>query len=106
MGNFGQANYSASKAGIIALTRTAALEFARYNINVNAIAPGYIDTVMTRNVPEDVRERVIKAIPLQRVGEPRDVANLVLFLASDESSYITGQTIFVCGGRSIGAALF
>lgn len=104
MGNFGQANYSASKAGIMGLTRTAALELARFNINVNAIAPGYIDTEMTRGVPDEVRERVIKAIPLQRVGDPRDVANLVLFLASEEASYITGQTIFICGGRSIGAA--
>lgn len=104
MGNFGQANYSASKAGIMGLTRTAALELARYNINVNAIAPGYIDTEMTRGVPDEVRERVIKAIPLQRIGTPRDVANLVLFLASDEASYITGQTIFICGGRSVGAA--
>lgn len=104
MGNFGQANYSASKAGIMGLTRTAALELARFNVNVNAIAPGYIDTEMTRGVPDDVRERVIKAIPLQRVGDPRDVANLVLFLASDEASYITGQTIYICGGRSIGAA--
>lgn len=104
LGNFGQTNYSASKAGVIGLTRAMALELARYNINVNSIAPGFIDTEMTRKMPEDARERFLKAIPLARAGGTRDVAAAALFLASEEASYITGQVLFVCGGRSIGAA--
>ena len=104
-GKFGQANYSASKAGVVGLTRTLALELARYSIRVNAIAPGFIDTEMTRAVPEDVRERAIKGIPLRRVGQPEDIANAALFLASEESSYITGQVLMVCGGRSLGGSL-
>lgn len=104
LGNYGQTNYSASKAGIVGMTRTMALELARYDITVNAIAPGFIDTEMTRGVPDEVREKVVRAIPLRRMGRPEEVANLALFLASDESSYITGQVLFVCGGRSLGAA--
>jgi 3-oxoacyl-[acyl-carrier protein] reductase len=97
-GNPGQANYSASKAGVIALTKTAAKELASRNINVNAVAPGFIQTEMTAKLPEDVKEKMKQAIPLARFGIPSDVAALCLFLASDDSSYITGQTIVVDGG--------
>jgi 3-oxoacyl-[acyl-carrier protein] reductase len=106
LGNFGQANYSASKAGIVGLTRTLAIELARYGINVNAIAPGFIETGMTAAVPADVRERMLASIPLGRGGTPQDIANVVAFLASESASYITGQVIFVCGGRSLGAAAY
>jgi 3-oxoacyl-[acyl-carrier protein] reductase len=98
IGNVGQANYSASKAGIIALTKTAAKELARRNINVNAIAPGFISTDMTAKLPDEIKAKMLSVIPLNRFGEPTDVANLCLFLASQESSYITGQVITVDGG--------
>jgi len=100
-GNIGQANYSASKAGIIGLTKTAAKELARKNITVNAICPGFIDTEMTRQIPEKVREIMISKIPMGRVGNARDVANLVAFLASDDASYITGEIINVGGGFAL-----
>jgi 3-oxoacyl-[acyl-carrier protein] reductase len=102
LGNIGQANYSAAKAGIIGLTKTLALEYARYHILVNAIAPGYINTSMTAAIPTLVHEAVVNRIPLKRKGEPEEVANLHLFLASDESSYITGQVIFIDGGGTVG----
>jgi 3-oxoacyl-[acyl-carrier protein] reductase len=105
LGNIGQANYSASKAGVVGLTRTLALEWARYGVRVNAIAPGFIDTEMTRGVPEDVRDRVVKAIPMRRMGQPEEIASAALFLASSEASYVTGQVLLVCGGRSLGGAL-
>jgi 3-oxoacyl-[acyl-carrier protein] reductase len=98
IGNSGQANYSASKAGIIALTKTTAKELASRNINVNAVAPGFIQTEMTAKLPEEVKTRMLAAIPLQRFGSPADVANACLFLAGEESSYITGQTIVIDGG--------
>jgi len=101
-GNIGQVNYSASKAGIIGLTRTLALEFARAGICVNCIAPGFIETPMTEGLPEKVREEALKRIPLGRIGRPEEVANLHLFLASPESDYITGQVFFIDGGVSIG----
>jgi 3-oxoacyl-[acyl-carrier protein] reductase len=98
MGNFGQTNYAASKAGIIAFTKSCAKEFSSRNINVNAVAPGFIETRMTKVIPEDIRQNYLKLIPLGRFGEPDDVANLVFFLTSDQAEYITGQTICVDGG--------
>ncbi|MCF7854766.1 MAG: 3-oxoacyl-[acyl-carrier-protein] reductase [Candidatus Pacebacteria bacterium] len=98
MGNAGQANYSASKGGVIALTKTAAKEFASRNINVNAVAPGYIITEMTERLPEEAREAFLKLIPFGRGGTPDDVARVVGFLASPDADYITGQTINVDGG--------
>ncbi|MFH0917759.1 MAG: 3-oxoacyl-[acyl-carrier-protein] reductase [Candidatus Omnitrophota bacterium] len=98
MGNPGQANYAASKAGIIALTKTVAKELASRNINANAVAPGFIQTEMTAKLPEEIKKKMQEAIPLGTLGTPEDVANVCLFLASQESSYITGQTITVDGG--------
>lgn len=98
MGNAGQANYAASKGGIIAFTKSSAKEFASRNIRVNAIAPGFIETEMTKKLSEDVVKNYKDAIPLNRMGKPRNVADLCLFLASDMSDYITGQTIQVDGG--------
>ncbi|MFA6358112.1 MAG: 3-oxoacyl-[acyl-carrier-protein] reductase [Candidatus Omnitrophota bacterium] len=98
MGNPGQANYAASKAGIIALTKTIAKELASRNINANAVAPGFIQTEMTAKLPEDIKKKMLEAIPLGKLGTPDDVANICLFLASEESSYVTGQVITVDGG--------
>lgn len=97
-GNAGQTNYSASKAGIIGFTKSLAKEVASRNINVNAIAPGFIKTDMTDVLKEEVKEEISKTIPLKRMGEAKDVANLVKFLVSEESNYITGQVINVDGG--------
>ena len=97
-GQAGQSNYASSKAGLIGLTKSLAKEFARRNINVNAVAPGFIETKMTNNLDEKNKEEIIKQIPLERFGQPQDVANAVLFLSHDESSYITGQVIAVNGG--------
>lgn len=99
-GNAGQANYSASKAGILGFTMSVAKEVGSRNIRCNAIAPGFIITEMTDKLPENVKEEWIKTIPLRRGGVPQDVANVALFLASDLSSYVTGQTVQVCGGMS------
>jgi 3-oxoacyl-[acyl-carrier protein] reductase len=101
-GNMGQVNYSASKAGVIGLTRTLALEYARSNITVNCIAPGFIDTPMAAAMTDKVKELALERIPLNRMGMPEEVANLHLFLASEEAAYITGQVIFLDGGASIG----
>jgi 3-oxoacyl-[acyl-carrier protein] reductase len=98
MGNPGQANYSASKAGIMGLTKTAAKEYASRGITMNAVAPGFITTAMTDVLPENVKEEMKKLIPLGRFGTVEDVANAVVFLASPESGYITGQVIHVNGG--------
>lgn len=98
MGNFGQANYSASKAGVIGLTKTLAREVASRGIRVNAVAPGFIDTEMTRVLDDSVRQNLIEQVPLARLGLPEDVARCVAFLVSDKSSYITGQVINVNGG--------
>ena len=97
-GNAGQANYSASKAGVIGFTKTVAKEMAPRNVLVNAVAPGFIDTDMTRALPEAAREMLLKLIPLGRLGGPDDVANAVLFLSCDLSSYVTGQVVVVDGG--------
>ncbi|WP_374717646.1 3-oxoacyl-[acyl-carrier-protein] reductase [Neobacillus sp.] len=97
-GNAGQANYVAAKAGVIGLTKTTAKELASRNITVNAIAPGFITTDMTDKLPEDVRNEMLKQIPLARLGEPKDIAKAAAFLASDDAAYITGQTIHIDGG--------
>jgi 3-oxoacyl-[acyl-carrier protein] reductase len=97
-GNAGQSNYSASKAGIIGFTKSVAKELGSRNIRANAIAPGFILTDMTENLPPDIKSEWINKIPLKRGGTPEDVANVALFLASDLSSYVSGQTIHVCGG--------
>lgn len=98
MGNAGQANYSASKAGLIGLTKSSAKELASRGVTVNAIAPGYIETEMTENLPETARQAFLDNIPLKRPGTPEDIADTALFLASDLASYITGQVIQVDGG--------
>jgi len=98
IGNGGQANYAASKAGIIALTKSAAKELASRNINVNAVAPGFIQTDMTAKLPEELKQKMKEAIPLNKFGSPDDVAAVCLFLASEDSNYVTGQTIVVDGG--------
>lgn len=97
-GNIGQINYSAAKAGVFGLTKTLAREVAAKSVTVNAIAPGFIKTKMTQNISETMQADYLSKIPLKRFGEPEDIANLVLFLASDLASYITGQTIVVDGG--------
>jgi len=98
MGNAGQANYAASKAGVIGFTKTIAREFAQRGINVNAIAPGYIQTPMTDALPEKVKEELKRLIPMERLGQPEDVARAVLFFVSEASSYITGLVLNVNGG--------
>jgi 3-oxoacyl-[acyl-carrier protein] reductase len=98
MGNAGQANYVASKAGLVGLTKSAARELASRNITVNAVAPGFIETAMTQNLPEKVREAMLAQIPLNRFGAPVEVAHAVAFLASDQAAYITGQVMHVNGG--------
>lgn len=98
MGNAGQSNYAASKAGIIAFTKSYAKEFARKGIRANAVAPGFIMTEMTSVLPEQVKEEMLRTIPMGTFGSPRDIANAVLFLASDQAAYITGQVLTVDGG--------
>ncbi|HSW63374.1 MAG TPA: 3-oxoacyl-[acyl-carrier-protein] reductase [Dissulfurispiraceae bacterium] len=98
MGNPGQVNYSASKAGLVGLTKTAAREYASRGITVNAVAPGFIQTAMTDALPENVKQDMMKAIPMSRFGTSDDVANAVVFFASPESTYVTGQVIHVNGG--------
>ncbi|MBQ2417013.1 MAG: 3-oxoacyl-[Alistipes sp.] len=100
-GNAGQCNYSASKAGMIGLTKSIAKEMGSRGIRANAIAPGFIDTDMTAKLSDDMREQWVKSIPLRRGGTPEDVANVALFLASDLSSYVTGQVVNCCGGMNI-----
>ncbi|MEI6489901.1 MAG: SDR family NAD(P)-dependent oxidoreductase [Bacteroidota bacterium] len=105
LGNRGQSNYSASKAGVVSMTRVLALELGKYNVCVNAVAPGLIDTPLTQKLEENVLQKLIEAQPTRTMGKPRDVANAVAFLASDKTNFITGQTIYVDGGKSIGAGL-
>ncbi len=100
-GNAGQSNYSASKAGLIGFTKSIAQELGSRNVRCNAIAPGFIETPMTEKLSDDVRDGWIKQIPLKRAGQPQDVANIAIFLASELSSYVTGQVISVCGGMKM-----
>jgi 3-oxoacyl-[acyl-carrier protein] reductase len=103
LGNPGQANYSAAKAGVIALTKTLALELAPARINVNCVAPGSIDTPLLKGMPQDLLQRMVQErVPLRRMGLPEEVAKLHLFLTSDDAAYITGQVIFIDGGVSVG----
>ncbi|ORJ59250.1 SDR family NAD(P)-dependent oxidoreductase [Geothermobacter hydrogeniphilus] len=102
LGNIGQANYSASKGGLVSLTRTLALEFARFQINVNAVAPGLIDTPMSQSMPEEARARLIRMQPTGKMGKVEDIAAAVAFLASDDAVFITGQVLHVDGGKSCG----
>ena len=97
-GNPGQANYTASKAGLIALTKTVAKELGSRNIRANAVAPGFIHTAMTDKLPPAVRDAMLKIVPLGRPGEPEDVANAVAFLAGPDAAYVSGQVLTVCGG--------
>jgi len=97
-GNLGQTNYTASKAGIVAMSKSLAIEYAKKNININCISPGFIKTAMTDKIDEKFKELIISKIPSARLGEPDDVSNAVLFLASDQSNYINGETIHVNGG--------
>ena len=101
LGNAGQANYSASKAGVIGLTKAVARELASRGITVNAVAPGFVDTDMTDALSDSAKENLISQIPLGRTGKPQDIANAVLFLASDAAGYITGQVLSVAGGMAI-----
>lgn len=105
LGNPGQSNYAASKAGVVALTRVLALELGPSNVRVNAVAPGLIDTPLTRELDPEVLQRLIEAQPSRTMGQPVDVANTVTFLLSDKARFITGQTLYVDGGKSIGAGL-
>ena len=97
-GNLGQANYTASKAGIVAMSKSLAIEYAKKNININCISPGFIKTAMTDKIDEKFKEIIISKIPSARLGEPEDIANAVLFLASNQSDYINGETLHVNGG--------
>lgn len=101
-GNVGQANYTASKAGIVAMSKSLAIEYAKKNINVNCISPGFISTAMTDKIDEKFKESIISKIPASRLGKPEDVANAVVFLASSASDYINGETIHVNGGMYLG----
>jgi 3-oxoacyl-[acyl-carrier protein] reductase len=102
LGNIGQANYAASKAGVIGLTKTLALEYAKYGVTVNAIAPGPVMTAMLAGVPEAIRERIIAQVPVGRIASPDEIAGVHVFLASDDAAFITGQVIFADGGMSVG----
>jgi 3-oxoacyl-[acyl-carrier protein] reductase len=101
LGGFGQANYSAAKGGVVSLTRSLAIEFAAKGITVNAVAPGIVDTPLFRNFTGEVQARLQKSVPVQRIGTAEDIANAVAFFLDPVSSYVTGQTLYVCGGRSL-----
>lgn len=100
-GKFGQANYAASKAGMIGLTKSAAKELGKYGVNVNAVAPGFIDTGMTKDLPEEIVNQALKETVLRRIGQPEEIADVVAFLCSDSAQYITGEIIRVDGGQYI-----
>ena len=101
-GNAGQANYTASKAGIVAMSKSLAIEYAKKNINVNCISPGFISTAMTDQINEKHKEAIVAKIPSNRLGKPEDIANAVMFLGSDQSDYINGETMHVNGGMYLG----
>jgi 3-oxoacyl-[acyl-carrier protein] reductase len=101
-GNFGQANYAASKAGVVAFTQSLALELARFNVTVNAVSPGFTDTPMTAIIPEDIKKALIARIPLKRMAQATEIARTHLFLAEEQSGYITGHVLFVDGGITVG----
>jgi NAD(P)-dependent dehydrogenase (short-subunit alcohol dehydrogenase family) len=103
LGNIGQANYSASKAGVIGLTRTLALEYAKFGITVNCVAPGPVMTRMLAGVPENIREKIVARVPAGRIARPEEIAGVHAFLASEDAAFITGQVLFVDGGLTVGA---
>lgn len=105
LGNMGQSNYAASKAGVVSLTRVLALELGKFDVLVNAVAPGLIDTPLAQSLSPDVREKLIQAQPTKSMGKPEDVAQLISFLCDEKTQFITGQTIYVDGGKSIGAGI-
>lgn len=106
LGNVGQSNYSASKGGLVSLTRVLALELARHNVTVNAVAPGLIDTPMTKSLSQQALDKLIAAQPGNKMGTPKDIARAVAFLSADENSFISGQVLHVDGGKSIGSTVF